>query len=132
MVIICFFTNVGSPALGLTPTIDIWESDGMQVVTAASMAEIDGGFYKYDFTTYDEEKDYCFRADGGAGLKADDRYKFATNGIDLSVKVDELHKLQGLDAANPMTVTPTSRTAGTISQTISGDGTTTTTVTRNP
>lgn len=44
--------------------------------------------------------------------------------------VDELHKLQGLDAANPMTVTPTARTAGAITQAIAGDGETTTTVTR--
>jgi hypothetical protein len=49
---------------------------------------------------------------------------------DLQVLVDELHKLQGLDISNPMTVTPTSRTAGTIEQEISGDGMTTSTVTR--
>ena len=45
-------------------------------------------------------------------------------------KLDELHKLQGLDSGSPMTVTPTSRDAGSISQVISGDGETTTTVTR--
>ena len=50
--------------------------------------------------------------------------------IAIQNKVDELHKLEGLDAATPMTVTPTSRNAGTISQTISGDGETTSTVTR--
>lgn len=44
--------------------------------------------------------------------------------------IDELHKINGLDIANPMTVTPTSRTAGDISQTISGDGQNTSTVTR--
>jgi hypothetical protein len=48
----------------------------------------------------------------------------------INTNVDEIHKLQGLDAANPMTVTTTSRTAGTISQTISGDGIATSTVTR--
>lgn len=48
----------------------------------------------------------------------------------IQTVTDEIHKLQGLDAANPMTVTPTSRVAGGISQTISGDGTTTSTVTR--
>jgi hypothetical protein len=46
------------------------------------------------------------------------------------VKLDELHKLQGLDSDNPMTVTPTSRDAGSITQVISGDGETTSTVTR--
>lgn len=47
-------------------------------------------------------------------------------------KVDELHKIHGLDVSNPMTVTPTSRVAGTITQVISGDGETTSTVTRSP
>ena len=50
----------------------------------------------------------------------------------IQTLVDELHKLQGLDASNPMTVTTSSRTAGTISQTITGDGENTSTVTRNP
>ena len=48
----------------------------------------------------------------------------------LNALIDELHKVHGLSAGNPMTVTPTSRTAGSISQTISGDGETTTTVAR--
>lgn len=47
-------------------------------------------------------------------------------------KVDELHKLHGLDSSNPMTVTPTSRVVGSISQAITGDGETTSTVTRAP
>lgn len=42
----------------------------------------------------------------------------------------ELWKLAGLDASNPMTVTTTSRTAGDIDLEITGDGVTTTTVTR--
>jgi hypothetical protein len=47
-----------------------------------------------------------------------------------SQKVREIHKVLGLDSASPMTVTPTSRVAGGISQVITGDGETTTTVTR--
>ena len=42
----------------------------------------------------------------------------------------ELHKIHGLDISAPLTVTPTTRVAGTISQDITGDGTSTTTVTR--
>lgn len=42
----------------------------------------------------------------------------------------ELAMLHGLDPSNPLTVTPTSRVAGGVSQAISGDGTTTSTVTR--
>jgi len=48
----------------------------------------------------------------------------------IQTLVDELHKIQGLDAANPMTVTPTSRVAGSIDLDITGDGETSTTVTR--
>jgi len=49
-----------------------------------------------------------------------------------SQKLTEIWKIMGLDINNPMTVTPTSRDAGDISQTISGDGETTSTVTRDP
>lgn len=45
-------------------------------------------------------------------------------------QVEELWQLQGLDDANPMTVTPTSRSVANISQDITGDGSSTTTVTR--
>ncbi len=45
--------------------------------------------------------------------------------------VEEVWRRHGLDVANPMTVTPTSIVAGSISQTISGDGESSTTVTRN-
>lgn len=48
-----------------------------------------------------------------------------------SEKLREIHQIHGLDAAVPMTVTPTSRAAGSLSQTISGDGDTSTTVTRD-
>ena len=44
--------------------------------------------------------------------------------------VDELHKLQGLDSTSPLTVTQSQRSAGSIVQALSGDGTNTTTVTR--
>jgi len=48
----------------------------------------------------------------------------------IQTLVDELHKIQGLDADNPMTVTPDSRVSGAIELEITGDGETTTTVTR--
>lgn len=70
----------------------------------------------------------------GAGILQDDS---AGSTIDSSSFVqashmDEIWALHGLDIDNAMTVTPTSRSFGTVSQTISGDGTTTTTVTRDP
>lgn len=48
----------------------------------------------------------------------------------IQTLVDELHKIQGLSLGTPMTVTQTSRTAGSIDLDISGDGETTTTVQR--
>jgi len=58
----------------------------------------------------------------------------ATGDIDLALiyaRVNEIWQILGLDSDNPLTVTPTSRVSGDISQTISGDGTTSTTVTRD-
>jgi hypothetical protein len=45
-------------------------------------------------------------------------------------EITEVHAIHGLDIANALTVTPTSRTAGAITQAITGDGTTNTVVTR--
>jgi hypothetical protein len=54
-----------------------------------------------------------------------------TSEIVTAEKANELHVLQGLKSGTTLVVTPTSRTAGGISQTISGDGTTSTTVSRD-
>ena len=45
--------------------------------------------------------------------------------------LQDIWAMMGLDAANPLTVTPTSRIAGDITQVITGDGETTSTVTRS-
>ena len=79
MMMLAFFTNRGTPVLGLSPTIDIWESDGTQVITAQAMTEVAGGWYSYLFAGYDPTKSYGSRADGGAALPSLDRYRVATN-----------------------------------------------------
>lgn len=48
----------------------------------------------------------------------------------IQTLVDELHRLQGLDASNPVTITPTSRTATGIDIAIGGNGETLTTLER--
>ena len=48
----------------------------------------------------------------------------------ISTKVSEVHAIHGLDIANALTVTPTLRSSGAITQAITGDGTTSTIVTR--
>jgi len=48
-----------------------------------------------------------------------------------SKKLRDIWRVQGLDSGNPLTVTPTSRVSGDITQVISGDGETTSTITRS-
>jgi len=50
----------------------------------------------------------------------------------IDTSVDELATINGLTLGSPVIVTPSSRVAGIVSQTITGDGETTTTVTRDP
>ena len=45
-------------------------------------------------------------------------------------EITEVHAIHGLDIANALTVTPTQRSSGAITQAITGDGTTNTVVTR--
>ena len=78
MEIIAFFTENGTPKTGLSPTIDIWDFAGSQVVNADAISEIAGGFYLYDFTTYDEDTNYCIRADSVI-LSGSERYVISTN-----------------------------------------------------
>jgi len=92
MNIIAFFTEQGIPKTGLSPTVDVWTVDRSQVVTAQAMTEVAGGFYYYDFTTYDEDEDYCMRADGTATLTGADRYVFSTNetgGVGKILKIEK-------------------------------------------
>jgi hypothetical protein len=49
----------------------------------------------------------------------------------VGAEIDEMYLIHGLKDGEVLTVTPTSRTAGAISQTIGGDGATTTTVSRD-
>lgn len=83
-IITAFFTDNGIPETGLSPTIDIWELDpnpaiNTQIITAGALVEVGGGFYRYDFTTYDFEKDYTFLVDGGSSLPNFERYNPAVN-----------------------------------------------------
>lgn len=81
MKISAFFTNEGTPETGLTPTLDAWTTDTTQVLTNVSMTEIGGGFYVYDFTSYEDSEDYVFRADGGVSLPATERYVTMANEV---------------------------------------------------
>lgn len=76
-----FFTNSGTPQTGLSATIRIWDlSNNTLIITDAAMTEVAGGFYSYNFTTYDELKSYAIRCDGSASITAaGERYTYAGN-----------------------------------------------------
>jgi len=92
MNLIAFFTENGTPKTGLSPTITVTKLDGTIVVNAQAMTEVSNGFYYYDFSTYDEDEDYCIRADGTSSLSGSDRYVYATNetaGIGNILKIEK-------------------------------------------
>jgi hypothetical protein len=72
-----FIAEDGVPAIGLTPTLRIWEVDDVSetlVVTDASMTEVGDGFYKYVFVGHDVNNKYVTRVDGGVTLNAHSRF----------------------------------------------------------
>lgn len=84
-IISVLFTSQGVPTEGLTPTIDIYElnllttTTNTLIVDDGDTIEIGGGWYRYDFLTYDPEKNYVYTFDGGATLNDFDRYKYGAN-----------------------------------------------------
>jgi hypothetical protein len=101
------FTNNGSPAPGLTPTIDIYELDPLVpttntlVVNDGACAEIGGGWYRYQFTTYDTAKNYVFTFDGGGSLAAYERYKVGGNETYAEEVSDGVWDEQGTEHVQP-------------------------------
>ena len=92
MLIFAFFTEDGTPKTGLSPTIRVRKADGTLVITDVEMSEVGDGFYKYDFDTYDEDEDYCIRADGTNTLSGAERYVFSTNetaGVGKILKIEK-------------------------------------------
>jgi len=93
--IISFFTEGGVPKTGLSPVIDIWETDGTLVVNNQAMTEIAGGGYFYNFVAYDDTKDYFIRADSVA-LTGTERYQGSSN--DLGQVTDPTNKILKIEA----------------------------------
>lgn len=63
----------------------------------------------------------------GSTFTLEDIWTYSTRTLtDDTDRVKEVHRLQGLDASNPVSITDTARTAGDITQAIADDGTTTT------
>lgn len=83
-IITIHFTSGSIPRTGLSPIIDIFElgtavTASTHVVNGAAVSEVGGGWYRYDFATYDPAKNYVFNVDGGSVLADCERYKYGGN-----------------------------------------------------
>ncbi len=99
MLITAFFTDRGTPALLLAPTVTIIEADGTPVISGVAMTETGSGWYRYDFAGYDASKDYLLTGDGGATLEDGDRYLYAVNHSAVDVTREAVAALHDLSAA---------------------------------
>lgn len=85
MLVSVAFTSSGLPAIGLTPTVKIWDiGNSVAVLPPTAMTEVGDGIYKYDFTSYDSSKKYIFVFDGGITLLPGERFHYASNDIFLA------------------------------------------------
>jgi len=125
---------------GDSPIITIYNaSNDSVVVNAAAMSELlTTGYFKYFFnpsptvlTNYFYIASTAAKEVSGQTTVGGYLDSVLEDTTQIKADVNELHKLQGLDAANPLTVTPTSRVTGAISQTISGNGISSSTVQRD-
>lgn len=77
MTITSFFLHIGIPALGLIPTIRIWDilsTGNILIINDEQCTEIGDGFYSYNFTAYDPTHNYVVRVDGGLPLADGERF----------------------------------------------------------
>ena len=125
-------TLLGRFTTGDTVTISLYDlsDDSVVALDSNSCSEIGStGIFKWNsgnITTPSQEfVEYLWIMDNGSVKQYG---KLVLGGY--PDEVSEMHKLQGLKSGSPMTVTPTSREVGDISLAITGDGKTTSTVTR--
>lgn len=80
MIFTAFFTNNGTPATGLTPTIKFKDVDSGTDITvslvgaATTLTEVGDGFYQYTLANYTGSQQYAVLIDGGITLTGKERY----------------------------------------------------------
>ncbi len=80
MWILAHFTQDGDPATGLSPTVKIRDVETAVVVVSGTAMVVEGdGFYKYDFSLYNPERDYAIICDS-VTLSGVERYTYASSG----------------------------------------------------
>ena len=60
-----YVTEQGSPKTGLTVKLTIFNLTDNALLLTATMTEVDFGFYKYEFTTWNRSKEYGFICETG-------------------------------------------------------------------
>jgi len=90
MIITAQFTRDSLGVNSLTPTLTVVDvSDGAFVLDGVTMSPVANGtapgWYKYDFTTYDDTVDYIITADAQTDL-VDDRYPVTTVNSDAATE----------------------------------------------
>lgn len=126
--------NIVLPTTGLTLKAKIW-SGNTQVGADINLTENTNrtGHYYGNAPGAIADGTYIIIIETAAGaVQGSNEVQFIDNVMQSGnlTKLDELHKIHGLRAAAPLAVTPTARTAGAINQVISGDGVTTSVLTR--
>ena len=80
MWILAYFTREGEPATGLSPLVRVRDVEtGVVVISGSSMLERGDGFYGYDFSAYNPQKDYAVICDS-VTLSGVERYTYASSG----------------------------------------------------
>lgn len=110
MLITVQFTNRGTPATGLTPSISGWDLSDDTLQFNETMSETPGGIYKWDFSNYNHNVDYSFLVDGGDTLDEADRWQWGGN--ELGEVMSELEIIAGLVQRNQRITNCTYGTAG--------------------
>lgn len=105
-IITVHFTTNGTPQIGLTPTIDVYELHPTNplldtlLINDGVTTEIGNGWYRYDFLNYDFTKNYVYSFDGGIGLPACERYKIGGNESYVEDISSEVWEEQSTDHLN--------------------------------
>lgn len=94
-----YFTTANAPATGLNPTISVWELDGTNVVNAQSMIEIAGGFYYYNFSTYDHTVEYVIQGYAST-LQPSEQYVIGSNDVDSQRTQGVMKQILGMVQSN--------------------------------
>jgi hypothetical protein len=80
MWILAYFTREGEPATGLSPLVKVRDVEtGVIVISGSSMLERGDGFYGYNFSAYNPQRNYAVICDS-VTLSGVERYTYASSG----------------------------------------------------